>query len=199
MRAHAGTRAVVWCAVVGLAGCDLANLEQKRFCASANDDPAKCASRPDWCIPDGLPECVEAVEGANCSQCAPAQQERAPCSAKPSLSVECRHAAARVKAGVFKPLGEWDWRHLDRELLEPQVNKVLSAATVTAMSDHDRHMLCGPGSGADWTGKGPCVLRWDAEAERADCVLEERFCAASCNTRLRRFQCVPVNLCSGVI
>ncbi len=184
-----------------LAGaCDLAHADQKRFCASANHDYALCASRPDWCIASGGPECVATVEGANCSDCEPSEpKDKAPCAPKPSLERDCPLKAPRVRNGVFTPLGGWDWKDLDRDKLEAHQGQPLAAADVAALSDHDRHMLCGPGSGADWTGKLPCVLEWSADAGRAGCVVDRAFCASACATRMRNVRCTAKNLCSGVI
>lgn len=185
-------------ALAGLCSCDLAHADQKRFCSSARNDYAKCASRPDWCIPYGGPECVASVEGANCSDCQPAgAAEGSACSPKPSL--DCSRETPRLQNGVFKPLGTWDWKSLDRAVLGPKEGKPLTAEDVQAVSEHDRRVVCGPGRGGDWTGKSPCVLEWSAEAGKARCVLDEKFCATSCRTHLTNFQCISKNLCSGVI
>jgi len=187
-------------ALAGLAGCDLAHADQKAFCASARSDYAKCASRPDWCIATGGSECVGSVEGANCSDCAPTQTvERATCVPKPSLAVDCPGKAPRIRDGVFNPMGAWDWDRLDRKILEPRQGQVLRGEDVAALNDHDRHMLCGPGAGGDWTGKLPCVLQWNGGIGRAQCVVDQGFCAASCATHVTSFQCIAKNLCSGVI
>jgi hypothetical protein len=179
--------------------CDEAHREQRSFCASASNDPAKCASRPDLCIPNGGATCVEKVDGADCTQCRPGASERASCAVKPTAALACRDGAARMKRGIFTPLNGGDWNFLDAKILRPRVGQLLSARTIEALSDHDRHVLCSPGTGADWRGKGPCVLAWSPEASRAECSLDKGFCASACGTHLQPFQCIAKNLCNGVV
>ena len=200
MAPHVSSRVVLAVAWLGLTACDLAHLDQKRFCASASSDPALCASRPDWCIATGGAACVEAVEGASCFECAPSRLvEKAPCVPKPTLARDCPGKARRLVDGAFVLTGAWDWKTLDKGTLEPFVGKRLTAETVAALNEHDRHMLCGPGAGGDWTGKLPCVVAWNADAGRAQCVVDEGFCASACRAHLEPFRCIPKNLCSGVI
>ncbi len=186
--------------LVGLLGCDLEHSEQRGFCASASSDPGLCASRPDWCIPDGGAACVERVAGADCSDCRPAAEaDGAACVAAPGVAADWPSRARYVKDGAVTPIEEYDWQHLDRAKVEPLVGRRPSEAEVEALSDHDRRMLCGRGAGGDWNGLLPARLDWRPEEGRAACVYDEAFCTTMCTVHTTRFQCIPKNLCNGVI
>lgn len=178
-------RATTLALALALAGCDLAHLEQKRFCARAT--PEECRSRPDWCFALGGPSCVGPAWVA--TYCEPHAASRS-CVRSSRSSSGCPRDARFVDRGVLL-LSSHPWK---QARLTPETRALagekLTVDHVAQLAAGDRRELCGA------LPDEPCELTWGAQG--AQCQLLAEPCADA-RYREEPVRCHAKNLCSGVI